>query len=120
MTNVYFDDQENIIAERTGVVLNQSHFFQIFIQPDLVYVPLHKWRELSENELDGKWTVELGTTPTIIVTDVTDYEFNFDTLANITNAERDFLLDTPDAMRIASIDANLHGTRMSQHISVRA
>lgn len=120
LSNCFISDQENTIAERTGIVLSQSTFLQVFLQPDLIYIPFSEWQELAEDELDGKWSVELGTINSFIVDFVTDYDFNFASNATTTQLESAFInANRPNAKRIASIETNLRGSKLAQHISLR-
>jgi len=119
LTNAFFSDQGTIITAKTGIVINNGSFAQIFEQHDLTFVPFHEWHKLSENELSDKWTIELGTTPSIIVNHVSEHEFDFDSLAEITRQENAFINSTPGAARIQGFDNNLRGTERARHIYLR-
>jgi hypothetical protein len=76
LENCVFIDAGNTIALRTGVVLSQQFFCMVFNQDDLLYIPAHEWRNLTEPELDGKYSIEWGSSGcSYIVDHFLDYEF---------------------------------------------
>lgn len=119
LTDVFYSEQKNTIAQKTGIVLNESIFCQIFNQPDLAYVPLHEWQKLSGNELDGKWTVDIVPPQSFIVPFIIEHEFEWGDSAAITRREDTFINATPGANRIASMEDNRRGSERAQHISMR-
>ena len=119
LTNVFVSEQGNQIAQRTGIVLNQALFAQIFLQPDLIYVPLDEWNKLSEDAIDGKYSLDVISPQSIFVPYEVSNEFDFDSLSEITQAENIFVNKTPGARRIASIEDNRRGTQRAQHIMIR-
>ena len=113
-------EQENTILRQTGVLLKESAYVQCFLEDDSLYVPLREWCRLSEIELDGKWTVDILSPQTIVVDQITEYEFEWGTSAEITAAENQFINETPGALRIVSLEDNRRGTSRAQHILLRA
>ena len=116
--NCYYSEQGNMIASRTGVVLNQSVFLQIFLDPDFVYVPFAEWDKFTETEYAGKWSIELGTTASFFVPTVSEYEFSWGTLSTLTTAENVWI-NANGGKRIANIENNFRGNADVQHLSVR-
>ena len=116
--NCYYSEQGNTIASRTGVVLNQSFFCQIFIAPDYKYIPFAEWDKLPEADYVGKYTVELGATASFIVPTISEYEFSWGTLSTITTLENAWI-NANGGKRIASIEDNFRGSADVQHLSVR-
>lgn len=118
--NVFMAEEGNTIARQTGIVLNQSFFYQCFLEHGIEYVPLHVWLELSEPELAGKWSADFVSPASIIVDHEVDHEFNFMSSGQLTIAENTFVNNTPGASRIAKIEPNDRGTQRARHILIRA
>ena len=124
LTNCYYTEQSGVIADRTGIVLKNATFIQVFNQPDLKYIQLHEWQSLSESELNGKWTIELGATASFIVPYIVDHDFHFANISQVTQLENIFINNTNDARRIADKNDNRKYFRngketMASHIELR-
>jgi len=123
LTNVFYPEKQSTISAQTGVVSPQSAFYQVFSEPNMEYIPIWQWEEISNKEeaeaLDGKWTVSLGAAASFIVPRKVDFEFNFMTPDQITNIENAFVNSTPGAGRIASIDDNRRGSPLAEHLYLR-
>ena len=119
LTNCFVSEQGNQIAERTGIVLNQALFAQVFLQNGVKYFPLHEWRGFSEEELDGKWSVDELSPQSIFVPYIVGHEFDFGSVSQITTQENAFINSTPNAKRIAKIEPNMRGTERSRHVVLR-
>ena len=118
LQNAVFMEQENTIASKTGIVLNQSIFFMIFSDPEYEYIPFAEWDKLTESQYAGKWTVELGQTASFIVPFVSTHEFNWGTQSNISSLENAFI-NANGARRVAGLEDNRRGSKKVQHLSLR-
>lgn len=118
LANCVWMEQGNTVARQTGIALSESVFIQCFLEPGMLYVPLHAWNGLLETE--GKWTVDILKPQTIIVDHVTDHEFLPGTPAQVTTAENDWLREMPGSKRVVSMEDNRRGTARAQHVLLRA
>ena len=120
LTNVYFEESSNVVAQRTGNILNQDAFYNIFVQDDLIYVPIHEWIELPESELDGKFSIDnVPATQSFIVPYVIEREFSFSGITQALQQENAFITTTPGVKRISKLNDNRRGTFRAQYLSVR-
>ena len=120
LRNCFFSEASNSVALRTGAIVKELLFLQCFLEPGMVYVPLHEWNKLTESELDGKWTVDDTEPQSIVVPYEIGFEFDWGTWGQATQAENIFLPATPGALRIQKVEPRLIGSVRSQHISLRA
>ena len=114
--NCSWEERSIATALQTGNVLNEPASIRIFCDTSgKTYIPPHEWDALNENELDKYWTADLTREahPLIVPLEST-WETNFDSEANITRAENDFLRSNPDATRISKRNDNRgkHGSHM--------
>ena len=124
LTQVHIEESSNTVARQTGNILAQSRFFQVFNQPNLEYVPLHVWRNLSENDLSGRWSIDdRPSMQSIVVDHESDVEIDWGTLQQVTNDENRHFITVqtaiPGASRVTRVEPAMRGSPRAQHITLR-
>ena len=120
LRNVFFSEESNHVALKTGATVKEMLFLQCFLEPGMAYVPIHEWVNLTEVGLEGKWTADDMQPQSIIVPYETGHEFGWGDDDAVTDAENKFAAATPGALRIQKVEPRLIGTARAQHVSLRA
>ena len=120
LRNVYFSEESNSVALKTGMIVKELLFLQCFLDPGMSYVPVHEWNGLTEAGLDGKWTADDMQPQSIVVPYETNHEFDWGDDDDVTDAENAFVTATPGALRVQKVEPRLIGTERAQHVSLRA
>jgi hypothetical protein len=107
-------------ALQTGNVLNEPASIRIFCDKSgLEYIPPHEWYALSEDKLENYWTVDLERSALpLIVPFESDWTTDLDDESDITQAENDYIRETPGAIRVARRNDNRQGR--GSHIRLQA
>ena len=120
LRNVFFSEESNSVALKTGVIVRELLFLQCFLEPGMEYVPIHEWNKLTEPELEGRWTADDTGPQSIIVPYEMGFEFGWAAEDDIIKPENDFAARTPGALRIQKVEPRLIGTARARHVSLRA